>query len=309
MIQSQPNAAEQAPHLPVMLAETLEHLNLKKHHWYLDGTFGAGGHSKALLEQGVNVLGIDQDTSTSKYMNAIKSSLGSDQDRFKTAHGNFEDLASIVKNQGLENVSGILLDLGVSSMQIDEAERGFAFRKEGPLDMRMHSGPDSTQESAADVVNHLAQEDLAALIFKYGEERYSRRIARVICEAREENTIESTQDLVAIIQRAYPKGKRKDHPARRTFQALRIYVNDELGVLERALEASEQVLAETGRLVIMSYHSLEDRIVKHFFRNSSTLDVITKRPLVASEEECEQNPRARSAKLRVAERNTVKVVQ
>lgn len=302
MIQGQVTK-EQAPHLPVMLKETLEHLNLQTEQWYVDGTFGAGGHSRALLEQGVNVLGIDQDRSTTHYMNALRESLApSEQKRFKSSHGNFENLYDLVKAQGLESVAGILLDLGVSSMQIDEAERGFAFRKEGPLDMRMDASVQSGQQSAADIINTFEQDDLAAIIFKYGEERHSRRIARVICEARQEKLIETTQALVAIIQRAYPKGRRTDHPARRTFQALRIYVNDELGVLERALEATEKTLSVTGRIVIMSYHSLEDRIVKHFFKNSSLLKVITKRPLMASEEECALNPRARSAKLRVAER-------
>jgi len=288
-----------APHIPVMLAETLEHLQLQEGQWYVDATFGAGGHSTALLEAGVNVLAIDQDPSTERFMSTLEERFNTSEQRFKHSFGNFEHLESYLKTHKLTKVSGILFDLGVSSMQLDEADRGFAFRKEGPLDMRM--SPEL--ESAADVVNSLEQEELAAIIFKYGEERYSRRIARNIVEARNSNPIDTTQALAELIFKAYPKGNyRRDHPARRTFQALRIYVNDELGVLERALVAAENVLASDGRIVVMSYHSLEDRIVKHFFKNSSHLQVITKRPLGATEEECEHNPRARSAKLRVAQR-------
>lgn len=290
----------QVPHIPVMLNESLEQLKLQKAEWYVDATFGAGGHSQALLRSGVKVLAIDQDPQTLGYMKNLAASLEPEQQGdFKTVQGNFEHLDSYIENAGLNKVAGILLDLGVSSMQLDVAERGFAFRKEGPLDMRMN--PELS--SAADLVNTLDQEELAALIFKYGEERYSRRIARAIVEKRSKTPIETTQDLAAVIQDAYPKGSyRRDHPARRTFQALRIYVNDELGVLERALQAAENSLAEAGRLVVLSYHSLEDRIVKQFMRNSENLQMLSKKPLVASEQECQINPRARSAKLRVAQR-------
>ncbi len=290
-------------HVPVMLKETLEHLNLQPNAFYIDATFGAGGHTKALLEADVNVLAVDQDPTTEVYMVKLRQGLAAErQANFIAIHGNFEFLESYVKQADLSEVAGILMDLGVSSMQLDEGERGFAFRKDGPLDMRMN--PEG--ESAADIVNQFDQEDLAALIFKYGEERYSRRIARAIVEARQTAEISTTQALVNIIQQAYPKGGyRRDHPARRTFQALRIYVNDELGVLERALQAAEKVLALHGRLVVLSYHSLEDRIVKHFMKNASHLKVLTKKPLLASDEEASLNPRARSAKLRVAERITL----
>jgi len=194
-------------------------------------------------------------------------------------------------------VAGVLLDLGLSSMQL-EAERGFAFRESGPLDMRMSRHG----ESAADIVNSYDTETLAELLYRYGEERYSRRIARAIIAARSEAQITRTEQLVEIIQRAYPGGPRRDHPARRTFQALRIAVNDELGALETALAGSERCLLPGGRLVVISYHSLEDRIVKRFIRASTQLEALHKRPLTASRAEIEANPRARSAKLRSAER-------
>jgi 16S rRNA (cytosine1402-N4)-methyltransferase len=289
-------------HTPVMLSECLEALNLQPGHWYIDGTFGAGGHTKALLERNVNVLAIDQDINVQATVNDFNVTYA---ERFKFVKGNFRYLDGHAKEVGLGFVSGILLDIGVSSMQIDNAERGFAFRQDGPLDMRMSDNGDS----AADVVNSLDQEELAALIYKYGEERHSRRIARAIVEQRETQKILTTHELVAIIQHAYPGGYRHDHPARRTFQALRIYVNDELGALEDALKAAERILADGGRLVVLSYHSLEDRIVKHALKESQMLQVITKRPLTASEKEISENPRARSAKLRIAEKRTTTETQ
>jgi 16S rRNA (cytosine1402-N4)-methyltransferase len=289
-------------HVPVMLNECLDALSLQPGRWYIDGTFGAGGHTKALLEKNVNVLAIDQDVNVQNIVNDFKQTYA---ERFKFAKGNFRTLANHTEEAGLESVSGILLDIGVSSMQIDNPERGFAFRQDGPLDMRMSD----EGESAADVVNTLEQEELAALIYKYGEERHSRRIARAIVEQREKQAIKTTNELVDIIQRAYPGGYRQDHPARRTFQALRIYVNDELGALEDALKAAESILATGGRLVVLSYHSLEDRIVKHALKESQTMQVITKRPLTATEEEVKENSRARSAKLRVAEKQTVSKIQ
>jgi 16S rRNA (cytosine1402-N4)-methyltransferase len=289
-------------HIPVMPNECLEALNLKPGHWYIDGTFGAGGHTKALLERGVNVLAIDQDVNVLSTVNDFRTMYG---ERFKFAKGNFRNLDTLAREAGLESVAGILLDIGVSSMQIDNAERGFAFRQDGPLDMRMSD----EGESAADVVNTLDQEELAAIIYKYGEERHSRRIARAIVEHREKQEITTTNELVEIIQHAYPGGYRQDHPARRTFQALRIYVNDELGALEEALKSSEKILANGGRLVVLSYHSLEDRIVKHALKESQLLQATIKRPLTATEQEINDNPRARSAKLRVAEKQTLEQVQ
>lgn len=281
-------------HIPVMLSETLEGLKLQPGEWYVDATFGAGGHSRALLSKGVKVLAIDQDPAAKTFEHEIREELNLPMQDFYLQTGNFRNLDKYVQAKNIEPL-GVLLDLGVSSMQLDQAERGFAFRQDGPLDMRMSQ----QGESAADVVNSYSQEDLAALIYKYGEERFSRRIAREIVSSR---PIHTTDRLVEIIQKAYPGGARRDHPARRTFQALRIYVNDELGALESALTACERVLQNEGRLVVMSYHSLEDRIVKQFVRGSEHMSAVTKKPLTAAKEEADQNPRSRSAKLRVAER-------
>ena len=278
-----------APHAPVMLDRCLELLALEPGRWIVDGTFGAGGHTRAMIEQGACVLAVDQDPGARAYADEIEGCL-------QLVQGNFRDLDRHVAHAGVGPVHGVLLDLGVSSMQLDEAERGFAFRQEGPLDMRMGD----TGESAADVVNTHAYEDLAAIIYRYGEERHSRRIARAIVAARDASPIETTAQLADVIQRAYPGGPRRDHPARRTFQALRIFVNDELAALEEGLEASQRVLARGGRIVVLSYHSLEDRIVKHFFRGAALLDPLTKRPETATEDEIHANPRARSAKLRAA---------
>jgi 16S rRNA (cytosine1402-N4)-methyltransferase len=195
----------------------------------------------------------------------------------------------------------VLLDLGVSSMQLDEGERGFAFRQEGPLDMRMSSsGP-----SAADLVADSDEAALAALIYRYGEERHSRRLARAIVAAREEQAITTTGQLAEVIQKAYPGGHRREHPARRTFQALRIAVNDELGALEQVMADAPALLESGGRLVVISYHSLEDRIVKHALLGDQRMEVLVKRPVTASETEQEENPRSRSAKLRAATRRAL----
>jgi 16S rRNA (cytosine1402-N4)-methyltransferase len=288
-------------HVPVMLERCLDALAPEVGDWVVDATFGAGGHTRALLARGARVLAIDQDPNALAYVEALRDDLRTagverPDERFRFAHANFADLDGHVAQAGIGSVRGVLLDLGVSSMQIDQAERGFAFRHEGPLDMRM-SG---TGESAADVVNTWTMEALAAVLHRYGEERHSRRIARAIEAARDEEPITTTGRLVDVVTSAYPGGPRRDHPARRTFQALRIVVNDELGSLERGLEASASVLADGGRLVVLSYHSLEDRIVKHVLRDRPDLEPLTKRPVEASEAEIGANPRARSAKLRVA---------
>lgn len=278
-----------APHEPVMLARCLDLLEVREGAWFVDGTFGAGGHARAIVERGGCVLAIDQDPGAAAHAAAIEGCL-------ELVQGNFRDMDRHVAHAGVGPVAGVLLDLGVSSMQLDEADRGFAFRHEGPLDMRMGD----SGESAADVVNTYAYEDLAALIYRFGEERHSRRIARAIVEARDASPIRTTSELVEVVQRAYPGGSRRDHPARRTFQALRIHVNDELAALEEGLEAAQRALAPGGRLVVLSYHSLEDRIVKHFLRGAAMLEPITKRPETATDAEVEANPRARSAKLRAA---------
>jgi len=272
-----------------MLAECLEHLAVKSGAWYVDGTFGAGGHARAILAAGGRVLAIDRDASVRRFAE------DEDPERFRFVQGNFSDLDEHARAAGAFPVAGVLLDLGVSSMQLGEAERGFSFRRGGPLDMRMgDSGP-----SAADLVNTASYEELAEIIFKYGEERYSRRIARRIVEARQEAPITTTEALAETVRRAYPPGHRRDHPARRTFQALRIAVNDELGALSGALNAAERVLAPGGRLVVLTYHSLEDRIVKRFIRGGA-LTPLHKKPLTPTEAELQTNPRARAAKLRAA---------
>ncbi len=284
----------QAPHTPVMLAECLDGLAVTPGRWYIDCTFGAGGHTRAILAAGGRVLALDRDASVSRFLDAQALQSG----HLLFAEASFSTLAEQAEHLGLSDVAGILLDLGVSSMQLDEAERGFSFRQPGPLDMRMgRSGL-----SAADLVNHAPPEELASIIFRYGEDRYSRRIARRITEARDVAPITTTDALAEIIARAYPPGKRRDHPARRTFQALRVAVNDELGELQNALQAGAKLLAPEGRLVVLTYHSLEDRIVKHAFRDNDLLMPLHKRPLTATAEEISLNPRARSAKLRIAQR-------
>lgn len=290
-------SAASLPHVPVMPDECLHWLAAGPGRLVIDGTFGAGGHSRLLLEAGADVLAIDQDPSAVSAAEALSAEFGAD--RFRFAAGNFRDLNSLLSSTWPDRkADGLLLDIGVSSMQLDEAERGFAFRQEGPLDMRMSQ----QGMSAADVVNTYDEADLAAVIFRYGEERHSRRLARAIHAEAQREPITDTARLVRIIQDAYPGGPRRDHPARRTFQALRIHVNDELGALEEALAQAPDALAADGRLVVLSYHSLEDRIVKHALREDGRFEALTRRPELASPEEQDANPRSRSAKLRAARR-------
>ena len=281
-----------APHVPVLLDACLEALRPRPGAWIVDATFGAGGHARALAAAGATVVAIDRDPGAA----ARAAALG--DERILFAPGDFRDLEAILATLDAPAVDGVLMDLGVSSMQLDEGERGFAFRHDGPLDMRM-SGEG---RSAADLVAELDEADLAAILYRYGEERHSRRIARAIVAAREEAAITTTGRLADVVRAAYPSGPRRDHPARRTFQALRIVVNDELGALEEGLEAAARVLAPGGRLAVIAYHSLEDRIVKHFLRRSRRLEALTKRPAKADDDEIAGNPRARAAKLRIAER-------
>jgi len=286
-------------HVSVMPQEVLGHLAVTPGGLYVDCTFGAGGHARRVLELGGRVLAVDQDPhvaedlqSDPNWRQAVES--GS----LLFARGNFRDLERLAYEQGVRAADGVLMDLGVSSMQLDEEDRGFAFRHDGPLDMRMHG----EGESAADVVNEYPVEELAAIIFRYGEERHSRRIARRIAEARESAPILTTKQLAEVVAGAYPPGPRREHPARRTFQALRIHVNDELGALREGLEGASRLLVPGGRLVVLSYHSLEDRIVKRFLLDSPRFEAVTKKPLTASEEEVASNPRARAAKLRAGKK-------
>jgi 16S rRNA (cytosine1402-N4)-methyltransferase len=275
----------QLQHLPVMPCEVLSALEPAPGKVFVDGTLGGAGHTRLLLLAGARVIGIDQDPF------ALERAQREGLDGLEVRSGNFRQMATLVQ----QPVDGVLLDLGVSSFQLDDKQRGFSFHDDAPLDMRMSQDG----ESAADVVNGLDMEDLARIIFEYGEERHSRRIARAIVEERQKAPFDSTVQLANTIKRAYPgQHARGIHPARRTFQALRIYVNDELGALEEGLNGAKQILKDGGRLAVISFHSLEDRIVKHFTRKK--MHPIYKKPIEASEDEIFKNPRSRSAKLRVA---------
>lgn len=285
-------AATALSHASVLPEEVLELLAPAPGKVFVDGTLGGAGHTRLLLERGAEVIGIDQDPYALERVRA-EGLAG-----LRVVQGNYRDMVALLAELGVTQVDGILLDIGVSSFQLDDAERGFSYHTEAPLDMRMSQ----SGESAADVVNEYDAEDLAAIIYEYGEDRLSRRIARAIVQEREKAPIETTVRLAEIIKRAYPGFSKGIHPARRTFQALRIHVNDELGALRDGLAAAETLLKPQGRLAVISFHSLEDRIVKRFLLGSEVLTPLTKKPVVASEAEQAANPRARSAKLRGAER-------
>ncbi len=280
-------------HVPVLADLVIEGLQIKPNGHYLDATVGGGGHAQLILQAAPNVtlVALDQDLQA---LTAAKSRLAEYGDRVTFCHTNFSDYAMISRP-----FDGILADIGVSSTQLDQADRGFSFRAEAPLDMRM----DSTQAlTAAEIVNHWDEKSLADMIYAYGEERLSRRIARQIVEKRPFCT---TTELAGAIAHAYPAKARhgRIHPATRSFQALRIAVNRELSVLEQLLAKAPDWLNPGGRLAIISFHSLEDRIVKYAFRGDDRLQIVTKKPLVATREEIRENKRSRSAKLRIAERH------
>jgi 16S rRNA (cytosine1402-N4)-methyltransferase len=279
-------------HVPVLPQEVLEGLNLSEGGLYLDATVGGGGHSRLMLEAEprIQLMAVDQDEAA---ITAAQTNLAEFGDRVRFWRGNFSDF-----DPGEQRFDGILADLGVSSAQFDIPDRGFSFRHQAPLDMRMDQRQDLT---AADIVNHWNETDLANMIYTYGEERLSRRIARKIVEQR---PFQTTTELAEAISYCVPKKYRygRIHPATRTFQALRIAVNREMEVLDALLQKAPEWLIPGGRLVIISFHSLEDRRVKHGFKESPQLKVITKKPVMASDVETADNPRARSAKLRVAER-------
>jgi 16S rRNA (cytosine1402-N4)-methyltransferase len=308
-------------HKPVLLEECIDNLNIKPDGIYIDGTLGGAGHSIEIfrrLGSSGKLIGIDQD----------KFALEISQQRLQTIGGqaglilensNFKFMREICLQKGIENVDGILLDLGVSSHQLDEAERGFSYQKEAPLDMRMDR---SLQLNAAEIVNTYDEKSIKEIIRDYGEEKWAARIASFIIQARCEKRIESTSRLVEIIKAAIPSSARREgpHPAKRTFQALRIAVNDELGALKHVVGNAVSILKPGGRLCIITFHSLEDRIVKNEFQKrekpctcpgdfpicvcggKQELKIITRKPVIPTEIEQVENPRARSAKLRVAER-------
>jgi len=295
-------------HTPVLLHEVLDGLAPHTDGSYLDGTLGGGGHAAAVLEASApngRLLGIDADLSALAASGARLAAFG---ERVTLVHGNFRDIGRLAHAQGFEPIDGLLLDLGVSSHQIDTPERGFSFAADAPLDMRLDPTGGAT---AADLVNDTPESELADMIFRYGEERGSRRVARFISEARRTQPIERTLELAELVTRALGGRHGKIHPATRTFQALRIAVNRELESLESVLPQAVELLAPGGRMAIISFHSLEDRIVKLFFRTESgyggseqpaRLQIITKKPIEASEQEARANPRSRSAKLRIAEK-------
>jgi len=277
-----------------MVAEVLEFLGSGT--TVVDMTVGAGGHAEALLEAGVSkVVGVDRDAAALDLATARLARFG---DRFEPVAGAFSEAAAGAAPMG--EPDGVLFDLGVSSMQLDSGERGFGYRADGPLDMRMD--PSSGGPTAADLVNDLPEQELADLIYRFGEEHQSRRVARAISRARERGRIETTGELAGIVAGALGRRPGRAHPARRTFQALRIAVNREIEELTTSLPWAASVLAPGGRVVVLAYHSLEDREVKRFFRDSPDLQVLTKRPLVPSDEEVRRNPRSRGAKLRAAEK-------
>ena len=264
----------------------------------VDATTGAGGHAEALLEAGVGlVIGVDRDPSALEEARERLSRFGS---RFRPVQALFSKIADVVRDEGVTHVGGALFDLGVSSMQLDRESRGFSYRAEGPLDMRM--GADTDGPTAADIVNSYPEDRLAGVITEYGEERFARRIAAAIVRARSRKPIATTAQLAAIVAGAVPRTRHGPHPARRTFQALRVEVNRELEELTASLPQAVSVLAPGGRLVVISYHSLEDRIAKRFLKGRTDLSVLTPKPIRPSPAEATENPRARSAKLRAAER-------
>lgn len=293
-------------HRPVMLEEVLAWLKPRSGGTYLDGTVGAGGHSRAILEAGGpdgRIIGLDRDAAAVASARETLSSFG---DRAVIVQADYKDAAGVVRDVTARGLDGALLDLGLSSMQVDQAARGFSFMAEGPLDMRMDQQESRT---AADLVNRLPEPELTRILFEYGEERYARRIARAIIRRRERDPLLTTLALVDVIRGTVPPAylHGRLHFATRTFQALRIAVNRELEDLGPSLRLVAGLLRPGGRLVVLSFHSLEDRIVKHTFRAlaggaDAGFAVLTKRPLTPSEGECAENPRARSAKLRVLER-------
>ena len=305
-------------HRSVLLDECIEALNIKPDGIYLDGTLGGAGHSGEIVKRLTTgrLIGVDRDTVA---LTAAGERLKPYMDRVTLVHSNFSEIASILDDLGLEKIDGMLFDLGVSSPQLDDGSRGFSYMADAPLDMRMNREDSMT---AYDVVNGWPREDLRRILFDYGEERYAPLIAAAIERRREQKPIETTLELVDVIRSAMPNKalREKQHPAKRSFQAIRIAVNDELGSVERMLASAIGRLNEGGRLAVITFHSLEDRIVKSAMQqaargctcppefpvcvcgNQPKVKILSKKPIVSTQQELEENPRARSAKLRVAEK-------
>ncbi len=312
-------------HQPVLVAEVVRELDLARGGWIVDCTLGLGGHAAAILDssQAVNLLGLDRDDQALQLASERLARFG---DRVRLARARFDQLEEVLGEQGLGRVSGVLADLGVSSMQLDRAERGFSFRFDGPLDMRMGTGrADGMEElTARTIVNRYPEAELSKIFRQFGEERHARRIASTIAAARREAAIETTSELCRLVEQAKPRqrprrdGRKGIHPATQVFQALRIEVNQELDQLGDLLDQSIRMLDRDGRLVVISYHSLEDRVVKHTLRDlargeiepvtgraraeSRLIEVLTRKPLRPSAEEVASNARSRSARLRAARR-------
>ncbi|WP_339005752.1 16S rRNA (cytosine(1402)-N(4))-methyltransferase RsmH [Fusobacterium animalis] len=303
-------------HIPVLYYETLDNLVINPDGVYIDCTLGGGSHSEGILERLSDkglLISIDQDSNAIEYSKKRLEKFGP---KWKVFKGNFENIDTIAYMAGVDKVDGILMDIGVSSKQLDDPERGFSYRYDVKLDMRMNI---EQKISAYDVVNTYSEEQLSKIIFEYGEERYARKIAKLIVEERKSFPIEKTSDLIALIKRAYPERSSK-HPAKKTFQAIRIEVNRELEVLENAISKAVELLKVGGRLAIITFHSLEDRIVKNKFKDLATackcpkdipicvcggvkkFEIITKKPIIPIDDELKNNNRAHSSKLRILER-------
>ena len=304
-------------HKSVLLHECLDALAIKPDGIYVDGTLGRAGHSLEIVRRLTTgrLIALDRDETA---IEAANRRLGDYLDKVTLVHSNFSALDSVLYELGVRGVDGMLFDLGVSSPQLDEAQRGFSYKQDAPLDMRMD---ESAALTAHEVVNTWSYEELRRIFFEYGEERYAPAIAKKICAYREKRTIETTLELAELIRSAMPASalREKQHPAKRSFQAIRIAVNDELGAVRQGMEAAIDHLNPGGRLVVITFHSLEDRIVKNVFQNAAKgctcppsfpvcvcghkpkIKILTKKPIIATREEVEENPRSRSAKLRVAE--------
>lgn len=285
-------------HIPVLESQVLSVFEGKEIGTFFDGTLGAGGHASAILKAHPEIeryLGCDRDPTA---LELAKSRLEPWGEKVELVRGTYDDLPRILKEKKISTIDGFLIDVGVSSMQLDEVERGFSFRGEAPLDMRMD--PES-RLTAEEIVNRFSEKELARIFFEYGEERRSRQVAKAIVEARRKKRIRTTKELVDIVMPVATKGRL--HPATLVFQALRIVVNDELGQLERGIQAAMEHVAVGGRIAVISFHSLEDRIVKNLLRSDrADWKVLTKKPVGPTDEEIKINPRSRSAKLRAAER-------
>ncbi|MDA8213467.1 MAG: 16S rRNA (cytosine(1402)-N(4))-methyltransferase RsmH [Clostridia bacterium] len=307
-------------HISVLLEECMQGLKLHSEGTFVDCTLGGAGHSREILERTGptgKLIGIDQDKAA---LETARERLRAYGDRVMLVHNNFYNLADILDGLGIAQVDGVLFDLGVSSYQLDTAERGFSYQHDAPLDMRMN--PDPAQPTARELVNTRSAEELSRVIWEYGEERWAKRIAQFIVRERQQKVLETTGELVEVIKKAVPAGARREgpHPAKRTFQALRIAVNDELNRFEQALHQAVNRLKKGGRVCVITFHSLEDRIAKQVFaelakkcvcppelpvcrcNKEQTVKVITTKPVMPGEAEIAANPRARSAKLRIAER-------